>query len=223
MIKWDETLKALGVQPGWGVLSVSSSHSCRWGRRQGGDQRASWRRQTLRQSLAGRREGIPSAPVPPPAPSQKASPPSSVCVVPRADSAPAEPRQGHMIQSWPMCLVAQSFLTLRHPMDCSLPGKNTGGGCHSLLQGIFTIQGLNPRLPHCGQILYRLSHQGSPMGGQHLPAELIGWRVGTRLQQSHSESRCARPEGPAGLAVLRLLEDESEAACWGMRPAESQV
>ena len=149
-------------------------------------------------------------------------PPQSVWF-PGADSAPAEPRQGHMIQSWPMCLVAQSCLTLRHPMDCSLPGKNTGGGCHSLLQGIFTIQGSNPCLPHCRQILYHLSHQGSPMGGQHLPAELIGWGVGTRLQQSHSESRCARPEGPAGLVMLRLLEDESEAACWGMRPAESQV
>ena len=61
------------------------------------------------------------------------------------------------------------------------------------------------------------------MRSHHLPAELIGWGVGTWLQQSHSESRCARPEGPAGLVVLRLLEDESEAACWGMRPAGSQV
>ena len=42
------------------------------------------------------------------------------------------------------------------------PGKNTGVGCHALLQGIFPAQGLNPGLPHCRQILYRLSHQGSP-------------------------------------------------------------
>ena len=43
-------------------------------------------------------------------------------------------------------LVAQSCLTLCGPMDCSLPGssvprdfpgKNTGVGCHFLLQGIF--------------------------------------------------------------------------------------
>ena len=27
-----------------------------------------------------------------------------------------------------------------------LPGKNTGVGCHALLQGIFLTQGLNPRL-----------------------------------------------------------------------------
>ena len=31
----------------------------------------------------------------------------------------------------------------------------------SLLQGIFSTQGLNPGLPHCRQILYQLSHQGS--------------------------------------------------------------
>ena len=37
-----------------------------------------------------------------------------------------------------------------------------GMGCHSLLQGIFLTQGLNPGLPHCRQILYQLSHQGSP-------------------------------------------------------------
>ena len=29
-------------------------------------------------------------------------------------------------------------------------------------RGIFPKQGLNPGLPHCGQILYQLSHQGSP-------------------------------------------------------------
>jgi len=42
------------------------------------------------------------------------------------------------------------------------PGKNTGVSSHSLLQGIFPTQGSNPRLLHCRQILYHLSHQGSP-------------------------------------------------------------
>ena len=32
----------------------------------------------------------------------------------------------------------------------------------SLLQRIFSTQGLNPGLPHCRQILYQLSHKGSP-------------------------------------------------------------
>ena len=35
------------------------------------------------------------------------------------------------------------------------------GSC-SLLQGIFPTQGLNPGLPHCRRILYKLSHQDSP-------------------------------------------------------------
>ena len=48
-----------------------------------------------------------------------------------------------------VCLVAQSCLTLGNPMDCSPPGssaheifqgKDTGVGCHSLLQGIFPTQ-----------------------------------------------------------------------------------
>ena len=42
------------------------------------------------------------------------------------------------------------------------PGQNTGVGSRSLLQGIFPTQGLNPDLPHCGRILYQLSHQGNP-------------------------------------------------------------
>ena len=43
------------------------------------------------------------------------------------------------------------------------PGQNTGVGGHSLLQGIFPIQESNPDLPQCRQILYRLSHKGSPV------------------------------------------------------------
>ena len=67
--------------------------------------------------------------------------------------------------------VAQLFLTLCDAMDCSLPGssvhgyspgKDTGVGCHALLQGIFPTQWLNPDLLHCRQILYCLSHLGSP-------------------------------------------------------------
>ena len=49
-------------------------------------------------------------------------------------------------------LVAQLCPSLCNPMDCSLPGffvhgdypgKNTGVGCHALLQGIFPTQVLN--------------------------------------------------------------------------------
>ena len=61
--------------------------------------------------------------------------------------------------------------TLCYPLDCSpqgssvhgdSPGKNTGMGCHALLQGIFPTQGLIPGLPNCTLILYHLSYQGGP-------------------------------------------------------------
>ena len=74
-----------------------------------------------------------------------------------------------------VCVYAQllqSCLTLYNAMDCSSPGsflhlwdspgKNTGVGCHALLQEIFLTQGLNPCLLHCRQILYPLSYLGSP-------------------------------------------------------------
>ena len=69
-----------------------------------------------------------------------------------------------------LCLVTQSCVTLCDPINCGplgstvhgdSPGKNTGVGCHALLEGIFPTQGSKPGLPHCRWILYRLSHQGS--------------------------------------------------------------
>ena len=43
------------------------------------------------------------------------------------------------------------------------PGKNTEVGSHFLLQGIFSTQRSNAVFLLCRQILYRLSHQGSPV------------------------------------------------------------
>ena len=70
-----------------------------------------------------------------------------------------------------MLLLLSRFSRVRlfcDQMDCSFlcpwdfPSKNTGVGCHFLLQEIFPTQGLNPGLLHCKQMLYHLSHQGSP-------------------------------------------------------------
>ena len=59
-------------------------------------------------------------------------------------------------------VVSNSLQThgLYSPWDSS--GQNAGVGSLSLLQGIFPTQGWNPGLLHCGQILYQLSHKGSP-------------------------------------------------------------
>ena len=58
-------------------------------------------------------------------------------------------------------VVAQSCPTLCDPTDCSCQAplfmgilKNTGVGCHALLQGIFQIQGLNPGLPTLYMYMY---------------------------------------------------------------------
>ena len=64
-----------------------------------------------------------------------------------------------------------SCVWLCNPTDCSppgssvhwdSPGKNTGVGCHALLQGIFPTQRSNLGLLHRRWTPYHLSHQGSP-------------------------------------------------------------
>ena len=86
----------------------------------------------------------------------------------------------HGCRPWTAVFCAVLYYMLNHsvmsdscnPIDCSppgfsvhgdSPGKNAGGGCSFLLQGIFPTQGLNPGLPHCRRILYCLSHQWSPI------------------------------------------------------------
>ena len=49
------------------------------------------------------------------------------------------------------------------PLSMRFSSKNTGVGCYFLLQGIFPIQGSNLGLLHCRQVVYHLSHQGSPI------------------------------------------------------------
>ena len=75
----------------------------------------------------------------------------------------------HSISSFLIACISakslQSCPTLCDPMGSSspgssvheiFPGKNTGVGCHFLLQGIFPTAGSNPGLPHCRQTLYRM-------------------------------------------------------------------
>ena len=65
-----------------------------------------------------------------------------------------------------MCLSLSRVPILCNPMNCSLPGSSVHGifqariSGNSLLQGILSIQGSNPGLSQCRQILYLLNHQG---------------------------------------------------------------
>ena len=81
-------------------------------------------------------------------------------------------KQVQMLHFHSPMLVSQSCLTLCDAMDCSLPGSSVHGilqarimewvATGSLIQGIFPTQGLNLGLLPCRQILYHLSHYGSP-------------------------------------------------------------
>ena len=51
------------------------------------------------------------------------------------------------------------------PMTMRISGKNTGMGCHALLQRIFPTQGSHWALLHCRQTLYHWE-LGKPTGGQ---------------------------------------------------------
>ena len=61
-------------------------------------------------------------------------------------------------QSCRLCILMDCSLA-RLPSPWDSPGKNTGVGCHFLLQGIFPTQGSNPGVLHYKQILYHLNHQ----------------------------------------------------------------
>ena len=87
----------------------------------------------------------------------------------QGDSLPSEPPGPwqYLACCAVLCSVTQSCPTLWDPVDWLIyprgsPGKNTGVGCHAILQGIFPTQGSNSGLLHCWQIFfYHLSHQGS--------------------------------------------------------------
>ena len=74
-----------------------------------------------------------------------------------------------VLHRWPprVVLVTQSCPTLCDPMVCPQNSlhKNTGVGCHSLLQEIFPTQGSNRVsciASRCYFFFYHLSYQGSP-------------------------------------------------------------
>ena len=75
-----------------------------------------------------------------------------------------------------MYLVAQLCPTLCDPMNCSLPGSCIHGILQARIleqvampssRGIFPTQGQNSDLMRCRQILYCMSHKGSPLKYQY--------------------------------------------------------
>ena len=75
----------------------------------------------------------------------------------------AHPVNGH---TWSEVKASQSFLNFCDPMDYTVHGILQARILESVAfpfsRGSLQPQGLNPGLPHCRQILYQLSLQGSP-------------------------------------------------------------
>ena len=73
-----------------------------------------------------------------------------------------QPREVNRKQTESHSVVSDSLWPHGQYSPWNSPGKNTGVGSLCLLQGIFPTQGSNPGIPPCRQILYQLSHKGSP-------------------------------------------------------------
>ena len=106
--------------------------------------------------------------------------------------------------------IAQLCLTLCDPMEYSpsnSPGQNTGVGSLSLLQGIFPTQGLNPGLPQCRQILYQLSHRGSPR-----MLEWVAYPFSSRSSRPRTQTRVSCIAGgffTNQASLLKFMSTES--------------
>ena len=87
--------------------------------------------------------------------------------------------------------IAPRFPTLQAdslPAESSGEPKNTGVSSLSLLQWIFLTQESNRGLLHCRQILYQLSHKGSP--------RILEWVA------YPFSSRSSRPRNQTGVACF---------------------
>ena len=79
-----------------------------------------------------------------------------------------------VLESGSHSAVSDSLRPHRLYSPWSSPGQNTGMGSLSLPQGIFPIQGSNPGLPHCRQILYQ-EPQGKPKNTRVGILSLLQW------------------------------------------------
>ena len=83
------------------------------------------------------------------------------------------------------------------------PGQNTGVGTSSLLQGIFPIQESNLDLLNFRQILYQLSHKGSPRTLEWVaypsPADLPNPGIEPGSPVLQADSLPAKPPGKPNL------------------------
>ena len=118
-----------------------------------------------------------------------------------------------VISPWPRCQSRACMLThvshvwllgtswtMAHqaPLSWDSPGKNTGMGCHSLLQGILPIQGSNLCLLHWQAGSLPVASPGKPQMG----AMYLGWSDGRRMSSLRNSSSITK--------YLHLLHSDNQ-------------
>ena len=107
------------------------------------------------------------------------------------------------------------------------PDLNTGMGSCFLLQGIFLTQRLNPGCPHCRQILYQLSHQGSLLCDMGCPTQTDPRRISHLVSSTiftalHALDLTGSPlpirlHLSCILSHLRCFQWSADGTCYSMR------
>ena len=139
--------------------------------------------------------------------------------------------------SYKWCLAAQSCPTLGDPMDCSppgssvpgdSPGKNTGVGCHALLQGSSQPRDWAQVSHTIWQIVYSLSHQRNTISGIIQNLSFCAWLIALSIMFSRithvgavlrwRRNRMGRPLSPSqihqkNISVLSKFH-KTTSECW---------
>ena len=106
---------------------------------------------------------------------------------------------------------------IRLPRLWDSPGKNTGVGCHFLLQGIFPTQESIPGLLHCRQILNLLSYDGGHLMRRANSLEmtlLLGKIEGTRRREQQDEIWFDGITNLMGMSLSELQEVVKYREAW---------
>ena len=91
------------------------------------------------------------------------------------------------------------------------PGKNTGVGCHAVLQGIFLTQGSNPGLLYCKQI-----QESSYVAAFIIRTPCIYLFLIAKDSEPGSSGQCSEQVGGEDLAFVTVshLQKYRRALCW---------
>ena len=120
-------------------------------------------------------------------------------------------------RKWSLSVVSNSLPPLRlWPIRLlrtwDFPGKSTGVGCHHLLQGTFPIQGSNPGLLNCRQMLFPCEPSGKSWISAHSStgtlSDLIPWIYLSFPLHNHKRFGLGIPEWSSGYSYFLQFKAE---------------